>query len=713
MRGPLIKLEPRDSRMLVKKEASYPEDKRNRAERRWKRRGLSFNVDSNPNCFASAARITVKSCGDVAFLSDNDVHMVDDDEVDEDYKILLDRRRRRSEIYDDVYMIDLDEADEDYRTLLDGRSEISDVISNIENDEEDEDFRQFLDTIDLSDDDHDSDQRSEGNSEVSSESMHNQHVDISYGGKEKELEETGDALESQHVLETERGASIEITGEDVDEDYAAFLNSKTADGLVPSHVENNPLVLNHAFDNTNMQCDVNKEQTGNKSECDHNLDYERGPFDERPSSDDSVVPKNNCNTGLDSHNVDEDYQMFLTSGRMVDESLQPGSEAGRRSSIMNESQVSDHAFGNPSVQFDVVEEHTVDPVESDQTERGPFIRKKCSDDSIAPKNYCNDEQESDNIDEDYKIFLNSIPSYSGTDESLMSREVGSESDGRSSCIKSSSQVSDPAYRTPEGQCNVGNEQIGGPLESQQSLETEGASFDRSPHLNVSGVSMRNSESMVDCDEDYERFLNSYMVDDDGPMTVRVESGEKVKSSNVRNNSQASDQAFVTPDSKQQFQSSVTADGNLLHMQDNNITKTCMADTDRSCSDSDVILLEPDEIGENNPFIFSKAFDSSYFENETNPTDRGKLSLSTHSELRTRLMKDLNRPYNQEEHDKLLDLLHIQLHKERHMESRRGLVKPYHSHGVNKSYFELYPEHSTMSLLKSSDMGGDANSVVFT
>ncbi|MED6216824.1 hypothetical protein PIB30_011414 [Stylosanthes scabra] len=674
MKGPSIKLEPRDSRMLVKNKFSYPEDKRKRAERRWKRRELSFNVDSNPNCFASAAGITVKR--DMSFLSDNDVHMVDD-EVDEDYKILLDRCRRRcrSEMNDDVSMIDLDEADEDYRTLLDGLSETSDVISDIENDEVDEDFRQFLDTIDLSDNDHDSEPRSEGNSYVSSESMHN-----------------------QHVLETERGASSEITGEDVDEDYAAFLNSKTADGLVPSQAENNPLVSNHAFDNANVQCDVNKDQTGDKSERERNLDSERGPFVERPSSDDSVVPKNNCNTGMDSHNVDEDYEIFLNSGWMVDENLQSlvGSEAGRSSSIENESQVSDHAFGNPSVQVDVVEEHTVDPVESDQTKRGPFVRKKCSDDSIAPRNYCNDEDESDNIDEDYKTFLDSNPSYSGTEESLMSWEVGSESDGRSSCLRSNSQVSDLAYHTPEGQCNVGNEQIGGPLESQQTRETEGASFDRSPHLNVSEVSMRNSESIVDCDEDYETFLNSYTVDDDVPMTVRVESDVKRKSSNDRYNSQASDQAFVTPESKQQFQGSVTADGNLLHMQHKNITKTCMADTDGSCSDSDVILLEPDEIGENNPFIFSKAFDSSYFEHETNPTDSGKPSLSTHSELRTRLMKDLNRPYNQEEHDKLLDLLHIQLHKERHIESRRGIVKPYRSHGVNKSYLELYPGWSSFS-----------------
>ncbi|XP_015934135.1 uncharacterized protein LOC107460291 [Arachis duranensis] len=708
-----IKFESGDSHMLVKREDFYSEEQRRRAERRWKRRGLSLKYDSKPNCFASATRISVKSCGDVAFSSDNDVHIVED-EVDEDYRIVLDGYL--SEISNDISEIEDDEVDEDYRMLLDRCPQYYYDISNIGHDEVDEDFRLFLntyssdnynddsDTVYISDNDHDLDNedkmfaenlRNEGNSYISLISMHNQHIDISYGGKEGELEETGDALESQQVPESEKGPPSEITGSDVyrapgnncnsqlqfndaDEEYETLLPfCRNDDGLVRSNVKNNPLVFNHAFDNANVECDVNKEQTVDKMECYHNLHSEGGPFDIRPSSDDSVVPKNICNTGLDSHNVDEDYQIFLNSNGMVDESLQSlvGSEAGRSSSTRNKSQVSDHAFGNPSVQFDVVEEHTVDPVESDQTERGQFIRRECSDDSIAPKNNCHAELESDNFDEDYKAYLNSYSSYRGTDEGLMSQEVGGKLDGRSSCVRNNSQVSGQGYHTPEGQCDVDKEQIGGQLESQQSLQTEGAPVDRSPHLDVSGVSMSNTESRVYCvDEDYGRYLNSYMTDDEGLITVRVESDDKRKSSNVRHSSQASDQAFLT------------VDGNLMHMQHKSITKTCKADTSKSCSDSDVILLEPNQIGENSPFIFSRDFDSSYFENETNPRDSGKLS-----ELKTRLLKDLNRPYNQEEHDKLLDLVHVRLHKERHAETRQGVVKSYRSHGVNKSYLELYPD----------------------
>ncbi|QHN93041.1 hypothetical protein HN51_051832 [Arachis hypogaea] len=707
-----IKFESGDSHMLVKREDFYSEEQRRRAERRWKRRGLSLKYDPKPNCFVSATRISVKSCGDVAFSSDNDVHIVED-EVDEDYRIVLDGYL--SEISNDISEIEDDEVDEDYRMLLDRCPQYYYDISNIGHDEVDEDFRLFLntyssdnynadsDTVYISDNDHDLDNedkmfvenlRNEGNSYISSISMHNQHIDISYGGKEGELEETGDALESQQVPESEKGPPSEITGSDVyrapgnncnsqlqfndaDEEYETLLPfCRNDDGLVRSNVKNNPLILNHAFDNANVQCDV-KEQTVDKMECYRNLHSEGGPFDIRPSSDDSVVPKNNCNTGLDSHNVDEDYQIFLNINGMVDESLQSlvGSEAGRSSSIRNKSQVSDHPFGNPSVQFDVVEEHTVDPVESDQTERGQFIRMECSDDSIAPKNNCHAELQSDSFDEDYKAYLNSYSSYRGTDKGLMSPEVGGELNGRSSCVRNNSQVSGQGYHTPEGQCDVDKEQRGGQLESQQSLQTEGAPVDRSPHLDVSGVSMSNTESRVYCvDEDYQRYLNSYMADDEGLITVRVESDNKRKSSNVRHSSQASDQAFLT------------VDGNLMHMQHKSITKTCKADTSKSCSDSDVILLEPNQIGENSPFIFSRDFDSSYFENETNPRDSGKLS-----ELKTRLLKDLNRPYNQEEHDKLLDLVHVRLHKERHAETRQGVVKSYRSHGVNKSYLELYPD----------------------
>ncbi|XP_061372208.1 uncharacterized protein LOC133314703 [Gastrolobium bilobum] len=244
------------------------------------------------------------------------------------------------------------------------------------------------------------------------------------------------------------------------------------------------------------------------------------------------------------------------------------------------------------------------------------------------------------------------------------------------------------------------EQTGGSMESQQSLETERGPCNRRPHQDVSSVpniNCRRDVQFDDVDEDYQLFLNSCRTDDDS--LVYMDSELIGKSSNVRQNSQVSDQAFDTPklecDVDEDYQlilnSARIVDGDLVYMPDRNITTTCKMEGGSNSSDPDLILLEPDQICENTPFISSKTYDSSWFESEMNPRDSRKFSAYDNSQFRKRLMEYLERPYDQEECVVILNEVRRQRQKERHVETRQGVVKSYCTDGVNKSYLQLYPD----------------------
>ena len=416
-------------------EGPYSEDKRRRAERRWKRREFILNGGSKRNCFASATRITVKSCGNMTSLTKHNDHMVKD-EVDEDYKMFLDTYGSH---------IDVESNNDDENIDVDT------VYSSDVDDDSDPEYKMFLENL-----------RKEGNSYISSVIVHNQLVDIGYEGEQEEEEEKEEEEEEAETVEA--------------------------------------------------------------MESQQNLETERGPFNRRPCSDVSNVLKNNCNTESESDNGDEEYQKFLNSLRI--------DEGG-----------------------------------------------------------------------------------------LMNVEVGSELKGRSSSVRNNSQGSDQAFNTPEVQCHIDKEeQMDDLVESQQSLETERGPCDKRPHVGVSTVSIDNcnTELEVDsADEDYQKFLDSYEVDDDGLMFARVDSDLKGKSSSVRYNSQVSDQAFDTSNLQhdidedyQRFLDCMIIDGDLVHMQDRSITKTYKEDSGSNSSDPDLILIEPDQIGKNTPFIFSRIYDSS-------------------------------------------------------------------------------------------------------
>jgi len=59
------------------------------------------------------------------------------------------------------------------------------------------------------------------------------------------------------------------------------------------------------------------------------------------------------------------------------------------------------------------------------------------------------------------------------------------------------------------------------------------------------------------------------------------------------------------------------------------------------------------------------------------------------------MNDLQRPYDQEECDRLLLEVRQKKQKERHRETRHGVVKFCRTRGVSESYLDLYPGMSSI------------------
>lgn len=60
------------------------------------------------------------------------------------------------------------------------------------------------------------------------------------------------------------------------------------------------------------------------------------------------------------------------------------------------------------------------------------------------------------------------------------------------------------------------------------------------------------------------------------------------------------------------------------------------------------------------------------------------------------MECLERPYDEEEYDDLLLKVSKQAKKERHLETRQGVVKSYHCEGLSKSYLDTHPGRSIFS-----------------
>ncbi|XP_061374254.1 uncharacterized protein LOC133316512 [Gastrolobium bilobum] len=272
--------------------------------------------------------------------------------------------------------------------------------------------------------------------------------------------------------------------------------------------------------------------------------------------------------------------------------------------------------------------------------------------------------------------------------------------------------------------NVGNtgidslrKQTGGSMESQQNMETEKVHCNKRANEDVSGVPNKSCHSDVefddvdedvsgvpnkschsdvefdDVDEDYQLFLNSWTDDDNlvhmgGELmgkTTRVQCDKAFDTREV--------QCDIDEDYQLFLNSADVVDDDLVFMRDRNISKINKMEGGSNSSDPDLILLEPDEICENTPFISSKTYDSSWFESEMKPRHSREFSAYDHSQFRKKLMEYLERPYDKREYDYFMHELHQRRPKERHLETRQGVIKSYHTHGETKSYLELYPDLS--------------------
>ena len=182
--------------------------------------------------------------------------------------------------------------------------------------------------------------------------------------------------------------------------------------------------------------------------------------------------------------------------------------------------------------------------------------------SGVPKNNAQTNKELDIVDEDYQIFLNS--------------------------------------------CR--DDYIPSELIEKQNLEAKRGLSKKRPHENVSGVPNNNAQTnmeLIVVDEDYQIFLNSCRDD-------YIPSELIGKRSNVIQNSLVSDYVLseVDEDYLQYLNSVLIVDGEVGCRPERNTSKTDNVDGDSNSSEPDVILLEPDQIHENTPFVSSKTYDSS-------------------------------------------------------------------------------------------------------
>ncbi|RZB69089.1 hypothetical protein D0Y65_038730 [Glycine soja] len=321
--------------------------------------------------------------------------------------------------------------------------------------------------------------------------------------------------------------------------------------------------------------------------------------------------------------------------------------------------------------------------------------------SGVPKNNAQTNKELDIVDEDYQIFLNScrddyIPSELIEKQNLEAKRGLSKKrphENVSGVPNNNAQTNmeldivDEDYQIFLNSCR--DDYIPSELIEKQNLEAKRGLSKKRPHENVSGVPNNNAQTnmeLIVVDEDYQIFLNSCRDD-------YIPSELIGKRSNVIQNSLVSDYVLseVDEDYLQYLNSVLIVDGEVGCRPERNTSKTDNVDGDSNSSEPDVILLEPDQIHENTPFVSSKTYDSSWFETEKNPKDNWQLPAYGNSQFRRRLMNDLQRPYDQEECDRLLLEVRQKKQKERHRETRHGVVKFCRTRGVSESYLDLYPD----------------------
>ncbi|KAK7377405.1 hypothetical protein VNO80_02829 [Phaseolus coccineus] len=619
----------------ISEKQTVPDSGDFRLERRWKRRELS-NKREKHNHHDSGTISTIKSCGNVAILSVQEGHM-SEDEMDEDYKLFLVTYNPHPQDTDVVSDGNVDGSDNDINMGYDS------VHYDLE-------YRMFLE-----------EERFHNDPKLDTELMkgskqrYETRKDGSIGSDSVRKQLSG-PIKSQPNLEAKRRLSKKRPREDV--------------SIVPKNNCHAETKGSKQRDETGNQAykgsDSVQKQTSYSLKSHQNLEAKRGHSKKRPLEDVSGVPKNSCHTEM------------MKGAKQSSEFGNKGSYSVRKQTRV-----------------------TLKSQQNLETIRGLSKKRPYEDASVVPENNCHSNTELDVEDEDYRIFLNSC----------MDDYIRSE-------LMRNSQVSehvlsevDEDYLQYLNSLRIVDDEV-------ECLPERNTSKTDMPKRNTTKTDMPGKNTSKTDNTDMPK-RNTAKTDLPGKNTSKTDMPKRIvtKTDMPGKNTSKTDLPRMNTLETDMPQRKTLESGmpdrntsktemperNTLHtdmpernisntdIPERNISNTVNVDGDNNSSEPDLILLEPDQIHENTPFVSSKTYDSSWFETEMNLKDNWQLSAYDHSQFRRRLMNDLQRPYDQEECDRLLLEVRQKRKKERHIETRQGVVKSYCTKGVNKSYLELYPD----------------------
>ncbi|KAI5394210.1 uncharacterized protein LOC127091002 [Lathyrus oleraceus] len=354
----------------------------------------------------------------------------------------------------------------------------------------------------------------------------------------------------------------------------------------------------------------------------------------------------------------------------------------------------------------------------------------------------NEHRIDDEADEEWKTFLATYRSGEDDDDDEMDEDYGSflatyNSDIEADCASNHSGGSnidhdeaDAEYLSflatydPDVENDSAGNQSGGSNIDSDEIDADYVSFlatydpdvENDSAGNHSGgsnvdVNIGNNNVSEEIEEGYNGFSNQFASDciSDG---VDVDEDDRLlrKSFNVGQNSLVSEQKFDTPevqcvvdeDYEQFLNSGWVVDGDFVYGCDKNTKNASNVEDESNSSDSDLVVLESYPNCENTPFVSSKAYDSSCFGEEMHPKDNMQTTSFYHSQFRKRLVEYLDRPYDYKEYKSLIIEAYERKEKERHLETRRGVIKSYHAVGFTRSYLDLYPDLAKAIAMESKE-----------
>ncbi|XP_058775936.1 uncharacterized protein LOC131650234 [Vicia villosa] len=325
---------------------------------------------------------------------------------------------------------------------------------------------------------------------------------------------------------------------------------------------------------------------------------------------------------------------------------------------------------------------------------------------------------SDETDEEYRSFLATY------DPDVENDSAGNQSGGSNigNDETDAEYISFLATCDPNVENDSAGNQSGGSNIGNDEIDAEYISFLADPAVENDSVGNRSGGSNVDVnlgnnnvkkeiEEGYNCFSNQF-VPDYISNRVHVDEDDRLlrKSFSVGKSTLLSNQEFDTPkmqrvvdeDYKQILNSGRVVGGDFVYGSFMNANDTSNVKDERNSSDSDLIVLESCPYCENTPFKSSKAYDSSCFGEEMHPKDNKQMTCIYHSQFRKRLVEYLDRPYDYEEYKSLLAKANERRQKERHLETRQGVIESYHCGGVTKSHLDSHPDVAKAIAMESKE-----------